>query len=89
MVTDAALQASPAGASVSAVAAGGPAETAGVKNGDVITALDEVKLDDAHPLLQILDNQFRPGQRVTLTLFRQGTTTQVQATLGSEHPTCG
>ena len=86
---DAALQASPVGASVTAVALGGPAESAGVKSGDVITAVDEVKLDDAHPLAQALDNQFRPGQRVTLTLFRQGATTQVQATLGSQHPSCG
>jgi S1-C subfamily serine protease len=86
---DAALQAAPVGASVTALTPGGPAETAGVKDGDVITAVDEVKLDDAHPLAQVLDNQFRPGQRVTLTLSRLGSTSQVQATLGSQHPTCG
>ena len=86
---DAALQGQPVGALVGTVTPGGPADAAGVKAGDVITAVDEVKLDDAHPLLQVLVNQFRPAQRVTLTLVRQGSNTQVQATLGSQHPVCG
>ena len=86
---DAALQGQPIGALVGTVTPGGPADAAGVKAGDVITAVDEVKLDDAHPLLQVLVNQFRPAQRVTLTLVRQGSNTQVQATLGSQHPVCG
>jgi len=86
---DAALQGFPVGASVSSVSPGGPAAAAGAKAGDVITAVDEVKLDDAHPLLQVLVNQFRPTQRVTLTLMRDGAPTQVQATLGSQHPVCG
>jgi S1-C subfamily serine protease len=86
---DAALQGLPVGASVTSVTAGGAAEAAGLKSGDIITAVDEVKLDDAHPLLQVLVTQFRPAQRVTLTLSRQGAATQVQATLGGQHPTCG
>ncbi|MDQ6919057.1 MAG: S1C family serine protease [Candidatus Dormibacteraeota bacterium] len=86
---DAALQNVPVGASFSSVTAAGPAEVAGVKAGDIITAVDEVKLDDAHPLLQVLVTQFRPAQRVTLTLSRQGAATQVQATLGGKHPVCG
>jgi putative serine protease PepD len=86
---DAALQGTPLGASITSVTAGGPAETAGIKAGDVILAVDEVKLDDAHPLLQVLVNQFRPTQRVTLTLSRNGAQTQVQATLGGQHPVCG
>jgi S1-C subfamily serine protease len=85
---DAALQGVPVGASVTSVTAGGPAAAAGIKTGDIITAVDEVKLDDAHPLLQVLINQFRPAQRVTLTLARQGAPTQVQVTLGGQHPTC-
>jgi S1-C subfamily serine protease len=86
---DAALTGSPVGAIVTSVVAGGPAAAAGLKSGDIITAVDEVKLDDAHPLLQVLVNQFRPAQRVTLTLSRQGAATQVQATLGGQHPVCG
>lgn len=86
---DAALQALPAGGLIETVMAGGPAAAAGVTAGDVITAVDEVRLDDAHPLLQVLVNQFRPGQRVTLTINRQGVATQLQATLGGQHPVCG
>lgn len=86
---DAALRGVPVGSLVSGVVAKGPAETAGVRTGDVITAVDEVKIDDAHPLSQVLVSSFRPGQRVSLTLSRQGSTTQVQATLGRRHPSCG
>jgi putative serine protease PepD len=86
---DAAQQGVPVGASIITVAAGGRGEAAGLKAGDIITAVDEVKLDDGHPLLQVLANQFRPTQRVTLTLSRDGSATQVQATLGSLHPVCG
>ncbi|TMC14495.1 MAG: PDZ domain-containing protein [Chloroflexi bacterium] len=86
---DAALRGVPVGSLVSGIVAKGPAEAAGVKTGDVITAVDEVKIDDAHPLGQVLASSFRPGQRVSLTLSRQGSSTQVQATLGRQHPSCG
>ena len=86
---DAALRSTPVGSLVSGLVAKGPAELAGVKTGDVITAVDELKIDDAHPLSQVLLTTFRPGQRVALSLSRQGTATQVQATLGRLHPSCG
>ena len=87
--SDAALKGTAPGADVITVTAGGPAAEAGVQSGDVITAIDEVKLDDAHPLQQVLIGQFRQGQRVTITLQRNGSTTQVRATLGGGHPECG
>ncbi|HVD02008.1 MAG TPA: trypsin-like peptidase domain-containing protein [Candidatus Dormibacteraeota bacterium] len=86
---DAAFHGSSPGAQVVTVAAGGPAAAAGIQPDDVITAVDEVKLDDAHPLQQVLIEQFRQGQKVTITLQRGGSTTQVQATLGGGHPVCG
>jgi putative serine protease PepD len=86
---DSALHNLPAGAQMTIVDGGGPADAAGVRAGDIITAIDEVKLDSAHPLESVLVNQFRQGQRVTLTVVRQGTPTQFQATLGAEHPACG
>lgn len=86
---EAALRSVPVGSLVVSVEKGGPADVAGVRSGDVLTAVDEVKLDDAHPLAQVLATRFRPGQRVTLTLTRQAASTQVQATLGREHPRCG
>jgi serine protease Do len=86
---DAALRAAPVGSLVSDVTAKGPAQVAGVRTGDVITAVDEVKIDDAHPLSQVLGTSFRPGQRVALSITRDGLSTQVQATLGRQHPSCG
>jgi S1-C subfamily serine protease len=86
---DAALRGVPVGNLVTQVLAQGPAEVAGVKTGDVITAIDEVKIDEAHPFSQVLVTGFRPGQRVALSLTRQGASIQVQATLGRHHPSCG
>lgn len=85
---DAALHGGPVGSLVTTIARGGAADLAGVRTGDFITALDEVKLDDAHPLGQVLASRFRPAQRVTITLSRQNTALEVSATLGRQHPRC-
>jgi S1-C subfamily serine protease len=85
---DAALKGTSPGAQVITLTPDGPAQLAGIQPADVVTAVDEVKLDDAHPLQQVLIGQFRQGQRVTITLQRGGSTTQVQATLGGGHPEC-
>jgi putative serine protease PepD len=66
----------------------GPAAAAGLQAGDVITQLDDVKLDAAHPLRLLLRSRFHPNQKVTVTYSRQGASTQVQVTLGGQHPTC-
>jgi S1-C subfamily serine protease len=85
---DAAIQNQVPGSLVKSVTAGSAAELAGIKPGDVITQLDSYKLDDAHPLPQVLRAQFKPSQRVTVSLWRAGQTSQVELTLGSQHPTC-
>ncbi len=85
---DAAASGRPMGAQLSAVTAGGAAALAGLKPGDVITQVDEVHLDDGHPLALDLRSRFQPGQRVTLTYVRGAATDQVQLTLDSEHPSC-
>jgi putative serine protease PepD len=66
----------------------GPAATAGLQPGDVITQLDDAKLDAAHPLRLLLRSSFRPNQRVQVTYFRNGASSQVQLTLAGQHPTC-
>ena len=48
----------------------GPAAAAGLQPGDVITQLDDVKLDAAHPLPLLLRSRFHPDQRVTVTYSR-------------------
>lgn len=85
----AALRNLPQGSLVQSVVAGSPSDTAGLRAGDVITALDEVKLDAAHPLALLLRSVFHVDQRVTLTYTRGGASSQVQLTLAGQHPTCG
>jgi putative serine protease PepD len=77
------------GAHIVAVDAGGPADRAGLRPGDVITQLDDQRLDDAHPVAQVLRGRFKPDQRVTVSYSRGGSTGQVQLTLLGDHPACG
>lgn len=84
----AALNGLPQGSRVLTVDAEGPAATAGLQPGDVITQVDDVTLDSAHPLELLLRSRFHPNQRVTVTYSRSGTSTQAQLTLTGQHPTC-
>jgi putative serine protease PepD len=85
----AAVRGGTAGARIASVTAGGPADRAGLRAGDVITQLDDQRLDDAHPLAQVLRARFKPDQRVTVGYTRAAGAGQVQLTLLSEHPACG
>jgi S1-C subfamily serine protease len=85
---EAALHGGSAGARITQLTAGGPAERAGLKVGDVIVQLDDQHLDDAHPLVQVMRSRFRPDQKVTVTYARGGSTSQLQMTLRGEHPPC-
>lgn len=66
----------------------GPAAAAGLRPGDVITQIDDARVEPAHPVAQLLRSRFKPNQRVGVTFARGGTTTQVQLTLRAEHPNC-
>jgi serine protease Do len=70
----------PAGAYVASVSAGGPAEKAGIKLGDVITKVNDVKIDNSLELTHELF-KYKPGDNVTITYFRNGTSKDVQVTL--------
>lgn len=84
----AALSGLPGGTRVVALEQGGPAAAAGLQPGDVITQVDDVDLDSAHPLDLLLRSRFHPNQRVTVTYSRAGTSTQAQLTLVGGHPVC-
>ncbi len=84
----AALIGSPEGSRLVSVDKGGPAAAAGLQPGDVITQLDDVAVDAAHPLPLLLRSRFHPNQRVTVTYSRANASTQVQLTLVGVHPTC-
>jgi putative serine protease PepD len=85
---DAALNKLPEGARLQTVDKGGAAAVAGLQVGDVITQVDDVKIDAAHPLSLLLRSRFHPKQRVTVTYSRGGTSTQAELTLAGQHPTC-
>jgi S1-C subfamily serine protease len=92
------LPANQRGAIVGTVAAGGPAEKAGIKpsttpatinghqfnvGGDVIIAYNGQTVKSSDDLITFLERSGSVGQTVTLTVLRGGSQTQVQVTLGA------
>jgi putative serine protease PepD len=71
------------GVTVSQVSAGSGADSAGLKAGDVITAVDGTKVTTAEKLRAIIAGD-KPGDKVTLTITRSGSTKTLSATLGSK-----
>jgi putative serine protease PepD len=70
-----------AGAQVSSVQSGSPASTAGVKAGDVITAVDGKPIAKADDLTAAVSSR-APTDKVTLTVTRNGKTMTIDVTLG-------
>ena len=71
-----------AGQTQPAVVAGGPADKAGLREGDIITALDAHQIDDQSPLENVL-TQYSPGDKVTLSVRRGDQTVSLEVTLGT------
>jgi putative serine protease PepD len=70
------------GASIAEVRAGTPAARAGLESGDVVTAIDGVSIESADELRRLVDSK-RPGDKVVLTLRRDGDTRTLDVTLGA------
>lgn len=70
------------GALVQQVTPNSAASKAGIQSGDVITALDNSKIDEAHSLRSILF-QYKAGDTVTVTVLRDGNTLSLKLTLTS------
>lgn len=68
------------------VAADSPANTAGLKKGDIIDSLNGTKLDATHQYLNML-YQLKPGDKVTLGVMRDGKEISIDITLGETSPT--
>lgn len=73
------------GALIDSVESGSPADTAGLKPGDVITAIDNQKLDEEHSLAGVLLDH-KIGDSVKLTVTRNGSSLVLTAKLG-QRPT--
>jgi S1-C subfamily serine protease len=69
------------GTQVVGVLPGSPAETAGLRTGDVIIAVNDVTVSAAHPLDTVI-GQFHPGAQVQITVIRSGNRLQLSVTLG-------
>ena len=65
----------------SAIASNSPAEAAGLKDGDIITAINGITVDQEHPL-NLLLVQFAPKDTIGLTVLRAGQTLTIPVTLG-------
>jgi S1-C subfamily serine protease len=70
-----------AGVLVASVIEGGPAENAGVKEGDVIVKLDDREIELVEDLFAELRDH-KPGEKVALTVVRDGDREQLDVTLG-------
>jgi S1-C subfamily serine protease len=67
-----------------AVVPGGPAADAGIKSGDIITQVNSTKIVLGKGLASLL-SQYSPGDKVELTLLRDGKEQKVSVTL-AEYP---
>src|SRR3954467_8415728 len=78
-LTDAA---SGGGATVAQTVGGGPGASAGLRTGDVVTAIEGKSVDSSDALAAAVDSH-KPGDPVTLTVKRGGDTSQIKVKLGT------
>ena len=69
------------GGTESGIVPGSPAETAGLADGDIVTKVQGVLIDELHPLQDLLV-QYSPGTVIVLDVLRAGATVQISVTLG-------
>ena len=69
------------GVYVAQVALDGPSNTAGVEEGDVITKIDDMKIDKMRELREYIYGK-EPEDKVTLTVVRDGKAKTIEVILG-------
>ena len=65
-----------------AVEPNSPAEAAGLKDGDIITAIEGISIDSEHPLEAVL-TRFAAGKSVNVSILRDGKSMDVTVKLGT------
>jgi putative serine protease PepD len=71
------------GATVGAVTSGGPAGNAGLKNGDLIKAIDGKAVSSSNDVITAVQSH-KAGDKVTLTINRGGNSQDIPVTLGNQ-----
>jgi putative serine protease PepD len=74
------------GAQVGTVRPGSPAARAGLKAGDVISAVNDLRISSANQLTAVVA-QHKPGDKLRLTVERNGSTLRLGVTLGTRPAT--
>jgi len=74
------------GANLPAITAGSPADKAGLKDGDIVVAIQDQTIDQEHPLDMVLSG-FAPGQTIDVHILRNGQAQVVKVTLGTRPAT--
>jgi serine protease Do len=74
------------GALVSEITAGKPAEEAGIELGDVIVRVDNTRIQDSGQLIEMLNNQYDPGDRIAIEVIRRGNERTFNVTLDTFEP---
>jgi serine protease Do len=69
------------GSAVSAVVAGSPAASAGLKDGDIILEMNGEKITKSNPLSQLVA-KYNPGDKVTLRVRRGGSELNIDIVMG-------
>jgi putative serine protease PepD len=70
------------GAQVTTVQSGSPASSAGLQQGDLVTAINGKPVSTTEQFIETIDT-YSPGQKVTLTVKRGGNTQTFKLTLGT------
>ncbi len=73
----------PQGAVIQTITEGGPADTAGLQVGDIITKFGDTKITGRTELSSAIA-RCKIGDTVTLTVYRQGQTLEVSVTIGEQ-----
>jgi putative serine protease PepD len=73
----------PAGASVGSVTSGSPADDAGLRSGDVVTAIDGKSISGSGDLVAAI-SAHKPGEKIELTVRRGSSTEHLTATLATQ-----
>lgn len=66
----------------SSVQSGGPADKAGIRDGDIITSVNGYKVGEVASVSTLI-SEYEPGQKVEVTVFRDGREQTFTATLGT------